>query len=179
MKDGIMQSLIALGIFHPLYFYITFFVFGLLFMLIARKLLKLGLKESIGLGITAVIAFLGFVFFWVGTHTPGSDDRKQAELIVQTLVSKYPPLKNSNFGEGPTIYTRPQPGKIEIYVYGVTNVVEQDKIIFIAQSAAPKIPLFLTFYKEEKFTEQKNPDGSITRKRVKQEPIRQEQITAR
>lgn len=179
MKDGIVQSIIALGIFHPPYFYITLFVFGLLLMFIARKLLKLGLKTSISLGITAVIAILGFVFLWGGAHTPGSDDRKQAELIVQTLVSKYPPLKNSNFGEGPTIYTRPQPGKIEIYVYGVTNDVEQDKIISIVQSAVQKPLIFLTFYEEEKFTEQKNKDGSITRKRFKQEPIRQEQLTAR
>lgn len=177
-----MQYIVGIGIFHPSYFYIALLAVGFLFMLVARKLLKLGLKASVGLGITAVIAILGLVYFWVGTHTPGSDDHQQALLMVQTLVSKYPPLKNSNAGGGPTIYMRPHPGKIEINIYGVTNVVEQDKIIFITQSAAPKSPVFLTFYKykkEEKFTEQKNADGSITRKRVKQEPIRQEQITAR
>lgn len=179
MNNGIMQSIVGIGIFHPSYFYIALLAVGFLFMLVARKLLKLGLKASVGLGVTAIIAIFAIIFFWVGARIPGSDDRKHAEAMVQAVVSKYPRLKNGNFDEGLAIYTRPHPGRIEIYVYGVITALEQDKVISIIRSLAPNTPVILIFYQREKFIELRNSDGSISRKRIEQEPLREEQITAR
>lgn len=108
-----------------------------------------------------IAVFLIGLLIWNYSGTVTDTDRDDANAIVSSLISSYQFPVKARYQDRPAVEGIPQAREIQIRIYGVEQMQEQEKIEVLARKLRKQIaskPVVLEFYKEEVW--QENADGS-------------------
>lgn len=144
----------------------------------AVKRYKHGVKPSFGEVVVVIFAILLMALFAVSTRWNTSDrDAAEAEQLVAELVTHYDFPVKFKFRDAPAVDAVAQPRRLEVYVYGVVDRVEQDKVVAVAEKLRRQIaskPVVIHFMREEVWEE--GEDGSRHPRRDREELMRKARI---
>jgi len=128
----------------------------------AVKRYKSGTKPDFTevVAVTLAISLIGVISFTMFS-TVTDEDRINATRIVQSLTERYHFPINAKYQNIPAVFGEAEGYAIVISIYGVTDAIEQQKIVAIAQDLRQQWnskPLDVKFFQEEIW--EQNPDGS-------------------
>ena len=93
--------------------------------------------------------------------TVSDEDREDADRIVQSLTERYSFPVKAKFQDKPAVFGGAEGRNILISVYGVTDPIEQQKVVAITTDLRKQwdsIPIVVKFFQEEIW--EQNEDGS-------------------
>ena len=142
--------------------FIVYILGPALILVWAVKRYKSGTKPDFVeiVAVVLAISLIGVISFTM-YNTVSDEDRENANHIVQSLVQRYHFPVKAKFQDVPAVFGEAQGYTIVISIYGVTDPIEQQKIVEIAQDLRRQWnskPLDVKFFQQE-IWEQK-PDGS-------------------
>ena len=104
-----------------------------------------------------LIGLLGFTMW----STVTDEDRQDAQRIVQGLTERYSFPVKAKYQDEPAVFGDAEGRNIVITIYGVTDTIEQEKIVEIAKKLREEWnskPIVVKFFQEEIW--EQNEDGS-------------------
>jgi len=110
--------------------------------------------------VVLAISLIGVISYSIYS-TVSDEDRENTKRIVQSLTERYHFPVKAKYRDIPAVFGEAHGYTIVISIYGVTDSIEQQKIVAIAQDLRRQWnskPLDVKFFQEEMW-EQK-PDGS-------------------
>jgi hypothetical protein len=144
----------------------------------AVKRYKHGVKPSFGEVVVVVFAILLMALFAVSTNWGVSDrDKAEAEQVVSELVQRYDFPVKFKYQDAPAVYAEARPRRLAVYVYGITDRQEQDKVVTVAEKLRRQIaskPVVIYFMREEVWEVDEN--GARRPRRDREELMRKARI---
>jgi glucan phosphoethanolaminetransferase (alkaline phosphatase superfamily) len=144
----------------------------------AFKRYKHGVKPSFGEVVVVVFAVLLMVLFAVSTNWNVSDrDAAEADQLVAELVKRYDFPVKFKYQDAPAVYAEARARRLVVYVYGVTERQEQDKMVAVAEKLRRQIaskPVVIHFMREEVWEVDEN--GARRPRRDREELMRKARI---
>lgn len=133
-----------------------------LIFLWAVKRYKSGVKPDFTEVVAVVlsVALIGLLSFTL-LSTVTDEDRADAQRIVKSLTDRYHFPVKAKFQDVPAVFGDAEGRNIIIKIYGVTDTLEQQKIVAITEDLRRQWdskPITLKFYQEEIW--EQNKDGS-------------------
>lgn len=137
-----------------------------------------GIKPSFGEVVSVIFAvalmlLLAFSYSW----NVSDRDAGEVKQIVSELVSRYEFPVQAKYQQRPAVEGVARPRRLEIYIYGVVDGAEQDKVVALLKKLrrqwASK-PVVVHFMREEIWEEK--ADGSRRPRRDREELMRKVRI---
>lgn len=133
-----------------------------LIFLWAVKRYKSGVKPDLTEVVAVVlsVALIGVLSFTLYSNVT-DEDREHAERIVQSLTERYQFPVKAKHQDKPAVFGDAKGRNIIISVYGIQDVLEQQKVVAIAEDLRKQWnskPIAVKFFQEEIW--EQNEDGS-------------------
>lgn len=128
----------------------------------AVKRYKSGVKPDLTEVVAVVlsVALIGLLSFTMYSNVT-DEDREDAERIVQSLTERYQFPVKAKYQDKPAVFGDARGRNVVISVYGIQDVLEQQKIVAIAEELRKQWnskPIVVKFLQEEIW--EQNEDGS-------------------
>jgi hypothetical protein len=145
----------------------------------AVKRYQHGIKPGFNEIVIVIIAIMLMVLFAFSSTWNVSDrDTAEVEQIVTELGQRYDfPVKAKFQNDKPAVWGVARPRRLEIYVYGVLQRDEQNKVIAIVEKLRRQIaskPVVVDFMREEVW--EVDADGSRRPRRDREELLRKARV---
>ncbi len=144
----------------------------------AFKRHKHGIKPSFGEISVVVIALALMVLFAVSSTWNISDrDSGEVDQIIAELIQRYDFPVKAKFADKPAVEGLARPRRLEIHIYGVVDVAEQDKVVEVLTKLRRQMAsksVVIHFVREEVWEQE--GDGSRKPRRDREELMRKVRI---
>ena len=144
----------------------------------AFKRYKHGIKPSFGETSIVIIAIMLMVLFAVSSTWNISDrDSGEVDQIIAELIQRYDFPVKAKFADKPAVEGLARPRRLEIHIYGVVDVAEQDKVVEVLTKLRRQMAsksVVIHFVREEVWEQE--GDGSRKPRRDREELMRKVRI---